>query len=72
MLDLLSYVGMICLLSALLVNRKYWRLSDLVNVVGSVLLSVWAVIFSAWAIFILDLVWSIISTIKLIKDMRKC
>jgi len=70
MLDLLSYFGMIMLLLALLLNRKKHILSDLLNFLGSVFLTIWAVIFSAWAIFFLDLTWSGISIVNLIKDFR--
>ena len=70
MLDLLSYIGMAMLLLALLFNRKKHILSDLLNLLGSMFLTIWAVIFSVWAIFILDLVWSIISLANLIKDLR--
>jgi len=70
MLDLMSYLGMICLLLALVFNRKRHLLSDVLNLVGSLSLTIWAAIFSAWAIFLLDAVWSIISVITLIKDYR--
>lgn len=72
MLDLLSYAGMILLLAALIVNRKKPRLSNLMNLIGSICLTIWAVFFGAPAIVILDLVWFIISSIKLFKDVRKC
>ena len=72
MLDFLSYGGMICLLTALVLNRKYLRLSDALNLIGSLSLTIWAVVFQTWAIFILDFVWSIISIIKLLKDLRTC
>ena len=70
MLDLLSYIGMAMLLLALLLNRKKHILSDLLNLLGSMFLTIWALIFSAWAIFILDLIWSVISAVTLIKDLR--
>jgi len=72
LLDFLSYGGMICLLTALVLNRKYLRLSDALNLIGSLSLTIWAVVFQTWAIFILDFVWSIISIIKLLKDLRTC
>jgi len=71
MLNLLSYIGMAMLLLALLFNRKKHILSDLLNLLGSMFLTIWAAIFSAWAIFFLDLIWSIISSATLIKDLKK-
>ena len=69
MLDLLSYLGMIMLLLALVLNRRKHILSDILNSFGSLSLTIWAFIFSVWAIFILDLIWSIISLVTLFKDI---
>jgi hypothetical protein len=71
MLDLLSYIGMVMLLLALPLNRKKHLTSDVFNLLGSLSLTVWANANQAWAIFILDFVWSIISTVSLIRDLRK-
>jgi len=68
--ELLSYVGLVCILLAQAINRKYYLSSDILNIVGSVVLVLWAFVFHAWAIFILDLVWSIIASIQLVRDLK--
>jgi len=71
LIEVISYIGMICLLVALVVNRKYHIITDILNVVGAILLVIWSYVFGAWAMLILDIVWGMVATMVLIKDIRK-
>lgn len=72
---IIGIIGMVCILLAFsMVQFKKWQASDLVyswvNLLGSVLLVVYAVSGNAWPFIILNSVWAIVSALGILNKKK--
>ena len=71
MIEIVSYIGAVCLLLGWAVNKKNRIASDTLNFVGSIAMVVWGACIKAYAIILLDVLYGIISLYFLSKDVKK-
>ncbi|MEK6969635.1 MAG: hypothetical protein AABW48_04360 [Nanoarchaeota archaeon] len=74
---IIGLVGMVFILLAFILDEFYKKWSqntikyNLINIIGSGLLVYYAVTLGSWPFILLNGVWLIVATVKLVKIVRK-
>lgn len=73
---IIGSIGAALILVAFILNQlNKWKKDDLkydlVNLIGSIILIIFALMISAWPFLILNSVWAVVSLRDVIKDIKK-
>jgi len=70
MIEIISYIASICLLSGWGITKKSMKLASSLNLIGSILMSVYGFSIKAYALPLLNIPYGVISLYYLIKEIK--